>query len=123
MKMTCVADLRSHPNRLTGMRPILKRATIRNLWDVPQDRFYHSETIVVRIEFAASEPMAGVGFAIYSAMGMRVGGFNTYMSSPPPHRLPAAGRATFKFSAGLFTPGNYYLNVSIGAHQSHLSDR
>lgn len=55
--------------------------------------------------------------------GIRVGGFNTYMAYPPPHKLPRSGKVTFVIAARQFTPGTYLITVSLGSHSGVLEDK
>jgi Wzt C-terminal domain len=116
-------DLTTHPNRLPGMTPTFLRAILLNSERCPQSQFSQLETIVLRIEYASSQPLAGIGFAIYSEYGARVGGFSSYMASPPPHRIPMSGTYSFSLPAKQLMAGRYYLNLSIATHQTVLLDK
>jgi lipopolysaccharide transport system ATP-binding protein len=119
-------DLTSHPNRLPGMTPALKRLTLTGIDCKVRQDYLQSETVRLFVSYDASaddRPLAGCGFIIRSASGVRVGGFNSYMASPPPHKLPLAGEAVFRIPLAQFTPGTYYLTCSIGSHQGALVDK
>ncbi|MEM4217914.1 MAG: ABC transporter ATP-binding protein, partial [Candidatus Methanomethylicaceae archaeon] len=120
------ADLRQHENRLPGMMPALQYARILASDGTMTDSFLQGDPICVEINYDASpfcEALAGVGIILTSVQGIRVGGYNTYMAFPPPHRVPLRGNIKFIIRAPSLTPGAYYLTVSLGVHQGHLLDK
>ena len=118
-------SLSDHVNRLPGMSRILRTISLQNSADAPQRDFLQSDSIVIKIEYEASNgtALAGAGFIFRTIDGIRVGGFNTYMAAPPPHRIPTRGAISFELPARQITPGNYLLTVSIGSHQGVLVDK
>jgi len=120
-----VVNLSNHGNRLSGMLSILRRVSCQNEGGGYSSEFFQAEKIIVVLEYAASSEscLAGIGLIVYTTEGIRVGGYNTYMAFPPPHRLPREGKATFTIPARQFTPGSYRLAVSAGSHQGSLVDK
>ena len=117
--------LENHPNRLGGMRPIMRRLCSRNADVAPATDFTQADEIVLELEYTAPDGchLAGAGFILTTPEGTRVGGFNTYMAAPPPHHLPQAGKVTFRTAGGQLTPGSYYVTVSVGSHPGTLEDK
>jgi len=118
-------DLSNHPNRLSGMKHILQNLSLSDENDTPMHEFSQTDTIKIQIFYDThnSISLAGAGFTIHTQDGIRVGGGNTYMASPPPHRIPACGSVSFLVPARQFTPGSYSLTVSLGSHQGILEDK
>lgn len=115
-------DLRDHANRLPKMARILSAAKLTDAQGHPKSTFWQSEIIHLDIEYASKEPLTGIGFAIYSVSGARVGGFNTYMGLPPPHKIANSGRQVFALPAKQLAPDTFYLNLSVNAHQTKVVD-
>jgi len=118
-------DLGEHPNRQTGMKRILRRVSLSDGTGFSTKEFSQLDSITVRIFYGSNNTpsLAGAGFIIHTQDGIRVGGGNTYMSFPPPHRLPTNGEVNFVIPARQFTPGAYFLTVSLGSHQGALEDK
>jgi len=119
-------DLRSHENRLPGMFPALRSVLLLDAQGNQAGIFPSGEMITVRVGYDASqhfESLAGAGFILTAISGTRVGGFNTYMGVPPPHRIPNRGTVEFAIKAPALVPGDYSLTVSLGSHQNHLVDK
>jgi len=120
--VVCLAD---HPTRLPGMLPILRQISCMASDGKPRADFSQSDTIVLELEYSALDDtrLAGAGFIIFNFDGVRVGGFNTYMAYPPPHRLPQTGSVRFLIAGRQFTPGRYSVTVSLGSHPGVLVDK
>lgn len=119
-------DLSDHRNRLAGMKRILRSVSVRNSEGEYQKDFSQLEKISVHIEYKSDEPdtfLAGAGFILYTAEGVRVGGYNTYMAFPPPHKIQKDGTIIFRILPKQLTPGTYLLTVSLGSHQGALEDK
>ena len=120
------ACLRAHPNRLGGMSPVLTGLRLLNPAGQPCSNFCQSDPVVIEVSYDGSrlgEPLAGAGFILETALGVRVGGFNTYMAGPPPHRLPLAGVVRFQLRSPALLPGLHHVTVSVGAQQHQLVDK
>ena len=120
-----VTDLTSHRNRLAGMKRILKRLSCRAAAGVLTREFSQADEIVLDLEYQAPQSinLIGAGFIISTIEGIRVGGFNTFMSSPPSTNIPKLGKITFSIPADQFTPGTYFVTVSLASHQKKLEDK
>jgi lipopolysaccharide transport system ATP-binding protein len=118
-------DLSNHPNRLPGMKPILKRLSCKLSNNVSCIDFSQSDDIVLEVEYSVPDRinLAGAGFIINTVDGIRVGGFNTYMAHPPPYKLQQSGKVIFLIPARQFTPGAYLVTVSVGSHPNVLEDK
>jgi lipopolysaccharide transport system ATP-binding protein len=118
-------ELSDHPNRLHGMKPLLKRIRCKLSNGVSCVDFCQLDEIVLEVEYCSPDGinLAGAGFIIYTVLGVRVGGFNTYMAESPPWRLPQRGRVKFAIPAKQLTPGSYVVSVSIGSHPMVLEDK
>jgi lipopolysaccharide transport system ATP-binding protein len=122
------ADLSHHDNRLPGMFSLLTSASINNLEEQFSDSFMQGDPIIVRMAYDSCKfqdrfSLAGAGFILKTFSGVQVGGFNTYMSTPPPHTLPPKGEVVFTINGPVLTPGEYSLTLSLGSHQNHLVDK
>ena len=115
--MDARVDLRTHLHRLQGMKSVLESASLTSAKGSLQLNFLQSEIIKLELKYKSTGGVsfAGAGFNIKTIEGIRVGGFNTYMSSPPPHSIPSHGLIRFVIPARQFTPGMYVLTVSIGS--------
>ncbi len=119
---TSEVDLSNHPGRLRGMKPYIKSVRLYSATGTPCSTFLQTDTIRITVEYDCAIEPSGVGFNIKTIDGLRVGGFNNYMSSPPPHKLPQTGSFSFEVEGGQFTPNNYSLSVSLGKDRSTLID-
>jgi lipopolysaccharide transport system ATP-binding protein len=118
-------DLASHPNRSNRSKPYLRRISIVDSAGSVIEDISQKDALTIVVEYDANESvedLAGCGFQITSAMGVRVGGFNNYMFSPPPHKIPKSGSIVFRLLGFRFTPGRYFVSPSLGTHQNHLVD-
>ncbi|WP_224982629.1 ABC transporter ATP-binding protein [Geomonas agri] len=117
-------DLSRHPNRLSGMRPVMRQISLCDGCGLPTNEFSQNDTIRFRICYDAGDvALAGAGFIIHTQDGIRVASGNTYMAFQPPHRIPGRGAVAFSLLARQFTPGSYTLTVSLGSHQGALEDK
>jgi len=118
-------SLHGHPNRLPGMRTVITGVACLQDDGSPAATFLQSDDVVLDLDYDAGDglPLAGAGFIVYTTSGVRVGGFNTYMAGPPPHRLPGRGVVRFVIPARQFTPGSYCVTVSVGSHPGTLEDK
>ena len=119
-------DLQNHENRLPGMKSMLRRIRLCDTNGNSKTDFLQGEKIVLEAEYDARssiQSLAGSGFGLYSMMGVRVSGFNTYMGSPPPHHLPPRGIVKFIIKNPALTPGGYYITPSLGTHPNILVDK
>ena len=118
-------DLSNHPNRLKKMKRLLRKACCKKSSGELSRDFSQDEKITLEIDYCAPDGvrLAGAGFNISTVEGIRVGGFNTYMAYPPPHKLPQKGSVTFGILARQFTPGTYLVSISLGSHYGSLEDK
>ncbi|EMI54705.1 ABC transporter ATP-binding protein [Rhodopirellula sallentina] len=119
-------SLASHPNRLAGMKPLLQAVKLHDISGEQTSTFIQGTPIKIEINYDASkhpEQLSGIGFIVHSITGARVGGFNSYMATQPPHQIPQSGITTFTVNSPALTPGVYRLTISIGSHQSRLIDK
>jgi lipopolysaccharide transport system ATP-binding protein len=121
-----VVETTTSPNRLPNMKSIIKKVTLQDQNGNYKTDFDQGEPILLSVYYDAwekSEGLAGSGFILESFGGVRVGGFNTYMGTQPPHRLPLRGVVHFLIKNPVLTPDHYYLTVSVGPHQNRLVDK
>jgi lipopolysaccharide transport system ATP-binding protein len=114
------------PNRLPKMKSVIKKVTLQDQNGNYETNFNQGDSILLSVYYDAQgkcESLAGSGFILESFGGVRVGGFNTYMGTQPPHRLPIKGVVHFLIKDPILTPDHYYLTVSVGPHQSRLVDK
>jgi hypothetical protein len=119
-------NLVSHNNRLKGMHQVLTEVCLRDINMCPTHTFSQSDEIIIEISYDGrnlGEPIAGAGIILEDSTGVRIGGYNTYMSSLPPHRLPLIGKVRFHLKAPKLIAGRYLVTASIGPHQHSLSDK
>ena len=118
--------LSDHEHRLPGMDTLLSRIRLLDKSGRISTEFAQGEPVVVEIEYDATgrgSPLAGAGIIITSASGVRVGGYNTYMSEPPPHAIAPAGVVQFTITDPVLTPGAYRVTASLGTHPTALADK
>ena len=120
-----IVDISESPKRLPRMKKVLTRVELKKRNGDNTNTFYQDEDIYLFVSYDASreENVAGCGYIIYSEDEVRVGGGNTYMAFPPPHKLPRTGTIVFHLNPKQFTPGSYNFTVSVGSHQSILLDK
>jgi lipopolysaccharide transport system ATP-binding protein len=119
-------SLEKHPNRLGGMKRYLKEIGINTFDRKPCQSFRHGDKFRIVVSYDASrdfDKIAGCGLILRTINGVQVAGVNTYMLTPPPHKLPAKGKIEFIVNGPAFNPGSYLLTVSIGDHQTKLIDK
>jgi lipopolysaccharide transport system ATP-binding protein len=120
------AETSTHRNRLHGMQSIIQKVWLCNAQGEPSGDFTQGEPIQLLVSYDvgnSGQMVAGCGFILESLSGSRIGGYNTYMAWPPPHRLPSRGVVAFFIKGPTLTPGRYLLTVSIGSHQNYLIDK
>ncbi len=120
-----IVNIFDSPKRLPGMKKALKTVELRNKDGESTNSFCQDDDIYLYVSYDASgvADIAGCGYIIYSEDEVRVGGGNTYMAFPPPHKLPRCAKIGFHIYPKQFTPGRYNFTVSIGSHQSILVDK
>ncbi|MBN1569586.1 MAG: ABC transporter ATP-binding protein [Acidobacteria bacterium] len=121
-----VVETTSSPNRLLNMKSVIKKVTLQDQNGDYKTDFNQGEPILLSVHYDARdkcEALAGSGFILESFSGVRVGGFNTYMGSQPPHRIPMKGVVHFLIQDPVLTPDHYYITVSVGPHQNRLIDK
>ena len=121
-----MVGLGEHANRLPGMTPVLTHASVRNASLEPCVAFHQGQPVIIDLAYdarALGTPLTGAGITIESANGARVGAYNTYMSSPPPHRLPPKGVVRFHLEGPVFTPGRYLVTVAVSPAPNQLTDK
>lgn len=121
-----IVETASSPSRLPKMKSVIQKVTLRDQNGNYTSDFNQGDPIFLSIYFDAEgkcEGLAGSGFILESFGGVRVGGFNTYMGTQPPHKLPIKGAVHFLIKDPVLTPDHYYLTVSVGPHQSRLIDK
>ena len=118
-------SLVDHPNRLGGTEQILTDVCCKRPDGAICQEFHQSEPIVLELAYDAGNgaALAGAGITLCTDIGVRVGGFNTYMGMPPPHRLPSKGVVRFVIDPKQLTPGRYRVTVSVGSHQTQVVDK
>ncbi len=120
-----IIDTLTHPNRLPQMQSVIYKVSLQNGNGEYTTDFDQGNTVVLSVYYDASktgQSLAGCGFHIKTLTGVRVGGFNTYMGTPPPHKLPPSGVVRFLIQEPTLTPGRYMITVNVGPHQSFLID-
>lgn len=119
----CV-DLTNSQQRLPGMKPVIQEVQLLNQKGEQKTSFFQDEEILIKVKYDSSqyEDLAGMGFILYSDES-QVGGGNTYMAFPPPHKLPQKGYVVFHLGSKQFIPRTYSVTVSVGPHQSKLLDK
>lgn len=121
-----VVETTASPNRLPNMKSVIKKVTLQDQSGQYKTDFNQGDPILLSVYYDAHgkcEGLAGSGYILESFAGARVGGFNTYMGTQPPHRLPMKGVVHFLIREPTLTPGHYYLTVSVGPHQNRLVDK
>ena len=118
-------DITDHPNRLVNMNKILRTVQTRRRGGEETCDFSQLEDVTLEIHYGSIRKviLSGCGFILKTIDGIVVGGFNTYMAAPPPHRIPERGIVRFGIPARQLTPGTYSVSVSVGSHQGHLEDK
>ncbi len=121
-----VVETTASPNRLPNMKSVIKRVTLQDVNGNYKTDFNQGEPILLSVYYDAQgkcEGLAGSGFILESFGGVRVGGFNTYMGTQPPHRIAMRGIVHFLIKDPTLTPDHYYFTVSVGPHQNRLIDK
>jgi lipopolysaccharide transport system ATP-binding protein len=121
-----VVETVTSPNRLPKMKSVIKKVTLQDQNGNYRTSFNQGDPILLSVYYDAREKcegLAGSGFILESFGGVRVGGFNTYMGTQPPHRIPISGVVHFLIKDPILTPDHYYLTVSVGPHQNRLVDK
>ena len=118
-------EIIDHPNRLPKMKKILTSVVTKRHDGEASSNFTQLEEVLFELRYSAAQnlSLSGCGFILRTIEGVVVGGFNTYMAAPPPHRIPRCGVVRFGMPARQLTPGTYSLTVSVGSHQGVLEDK
>ena len=117
-------DVSQSKNRLHGMKPAIQTIRLLDKNGNNRNNFFQDEEIYIEVTYDATkyEDLAGMGFILYSDES-QVGGGNTYMAFPPPHKLARKGCVVFRLDSKQFIPRTYSITVSVGPHQSRLLDK
>jgi lipopolysaccharide transport system ATP-binding protein len=124
--MDSIIDTVDHPRRPVGMIPVIQKVTMQAIDGRYTTDFAQGDAMLLSIYYdgtGSEQNLAGTGFHLRTPRGVRVGGFNSYMGSQPPHRLPRRGVVRYTIHEPVLTPGRYVLSVSAGTHQNHVVDR
>jgi lipopolysaccharide transport system ATP-binding protein len=116
----------AHAGRVPGMSEYITRARSLDLIRKPNVVFPQGDPITIELTYDATDcptALSGIGIAIYAASGSRVCGFNNYMATPPPYRIPQAGIVTFTIERPTFTPGDFTVTVTLGTDPGTLVDK
>jgi lipopolysaccharide transport system ATP-binding protein len=119
-------SLVNHPNRLGGMRSYLAEFGLTTVNGEPCQTFRQGQLFKITVTYDASaehDTISGCGIIMKNLSGVQVAAFNTYMLTPPPHKLSGKGKLEFLVKGPAFNPGNYLFTCSIGDHQSKLLDK
>jgi lipopolysaccharide transport system ATP-binding protein len=118
------SDLRRHPGREPGMTPALIAARLTDATGQATETFTTGEDWILEMEYSCPEEtrLAGGGFNIRTRAGFRVGGFNTYMCSQPPYRIPASGKLRFCIPKLPLNTGDFLVSVWVGVHPNEPYD-
>jgi lipopolysaccharide transport system ATP-binding protein len=118
--------LLSHPGRVPGMSEYITRARSLDAGHKPNVVYPQGDPIAIELTYDATAcptALSGIGIAIYAASGARVCGFNNYMATLPPYRIPQAGAAVFTIERPTFTPGDFTVTVTLGTDPGTLVDK
>jgi lipopolysaccharide transport system ATP-binding protein len=118
--------LSTHANRTPGRAPYLQTGRLLNSADQIVDSFAQGDRIVIELTYDALNcptSLAGIGFNVVAANGVRVGGFNSYMARQPPHAIPQRGIARFVLRDPILTPGAYWITPSLGTDPLTVVDQ
>ena len=118
-------ELSMHLNRGPQSTPCLVRAAVKDGTGQPCSMFGIDDPWTLEIDYdTGGLPSIGVGYGIYTALGQRVGGFNSCMAYQPPYSIPSTGKVVFATDALGLCPGHYLLTLSVGgARQGELYDK
>ena len=94
---------------------IIKSISLRKKNGEEGNYFFQNESFYIDLKYENNLqiPLSGAGFIIKSNDGMDIGESNTYMSYPPPYKLPESGLITWEVSAKVFNPGIYTLKIFV----------
>jgi homopolymeric O-antigen transport system ATP-binding protein len=118
------SDLRAHPGREPGMTPVLISARLTDETGQERETFTTGEDWFLEMEYSCRDDtrLAGGGFNIRTRTGFRVGGFNTYMCSQPPYRIPTSGKLRFCIPKLPLNTGDFLVSVWVGVHPNEPYD-
>ena len=121
-----LVKLSQHANRVAGSATYLRTGRVSNAHGHAIESIAQGDELVLEVSYDALEcpiPLAGIGFNLIAANGVRVGGFNSYMAQEPPYGIPQRGTARFVLRAPILTPGAYWISVSMGTDPLTVVDR
>ncbi len=105
-----------HENRPPGMTPSFTSAFLTDGEGRLRDVFVTREEWCLELEYSCKGDvnLAGAAFRILTPDDIQVvGELNTFMFSPPPHRIPQKGRLRFCLPELPLCPGNYAVNIAL----------
>jgi lipopolysaccharide transport system ATP-binding protein len=105
-----------HENRPPGMTPSFTSAFLTDGEGRLRDVFFTREEWCLELEYSCKGDvkLAGAAFRILTPDEIQVvGELNTFMFSPPPHRIPQKGRLRFRLPELPLCPGNYAVNIAL----------
>jgi len=117
-------NMLQHGNRVPGMTPSILSARFTDAEGREKSIFVTGETWCLEMEYACESnvKLEGAGFNIVSSAGVLVGGLNTFMCSPPPHRIPPRGKIRFRLPDLQLCPGEYAVSLGLLIDQHGLHD-
>jgi len=114
-----------HGSRPTGMTPALSSAVIKDGQGQERNVFSTGQEWCLEVEYRGVQgvKLAGAGFEILTSTGILVGSWNTFMGSPPPHRIPSSGKLRFRLPGLPLCPGSYSLDIVLFIDQRDPYDK
>jgi len=117
-------DLTAHPNRLSGMRSVLRSARLTDGNGALREAYYQGEDWFLDVCYDDLEgEVAAAGMNITTFAGQRVGGLNTWMCPPGVGELPKSGTIRFHIPRLPLCPGMYAVAVSVSGRFNTLVDK
>lgn len=103
------------PARWGGGEAKIDTVMIRSARGETRESFERGETIEVRLECSAKEPISApvLGIALYHESGRRYFGTNTALDGIPLHSLQGNGIASISLPTDFLVPGRFLIDLAI----------
>lgn len=112
-------------SRPPGMTPAIIAARVTDGEGREREVFHTGEEWRLEVEYCCDQDvkLGGAGFNVLTSGGILVGTWNTFMGSPPPHRIPSKGKLWFRLSELPLCPGTYSLDLVLSIDQRYHYDK
>lgn len=112
-------------SRPPGRTPAIIAARVTGGEGRERKAFNTGEGWRLEVEYSCDQDvkLGGAGFDVLTSSGNLVGTWNTFMGSPPPHRIPSTGKLCFRLPELPLCPVTYSVGLALSIDQRFHYDK